>query len=175
MFQVKISIKSLTVQFVILFVVIASFLTAINAQTYQQYPQQPYYNQQDPNGSDENYSAKSPFKIEVARLEASVYRPGEEPIPLSQIPRLNKGDVLKVKIANEPVNGIMPHQSNWDWTLLVAFINPSQRNGSEETLSQEVRLKEKGWYNDNFFTVPYDSQPMIFFTRSRITERKFLN
>lgn len=148
---------------------------------YQQYPQQPYYpnyNQPyNPYGQqqDENFSAKSPFKLEIARLEASVYRPGEEPLPLSQVPRLNQGDVLKVKIANEAVNGIMPHQSKWDWTLLVAFINPSRNNGNSETLSQEIRLRDSGWYNDNFFTVPYDSQPMIFLypkpkMRSKILE-----
>jgi hypothetical protein len=164
MFQ-KITSKKLTIiHFFVGIIVIAAFADSALAQTYPQYPQQPYYgNQQyDPNGQDENYSSKSPFKIEVGRLEASVYRPGEEPLPLSQVPRLNQGDVLKVKIANEPVNGIMPHQSNWDWTLLVAFINPSRNNATEETVSQEIRLRDKGWYNDNFFTVPYDSQPMIF-------------
>lgn len=142
------------------------FQTSVSAQDeYQQYPQQyPNYNQPtNPYGQpDENHSAKSPFKLEIAKMEASVYRQGEEPLPLSQVPRLNQGDVLKVKIANEAVNGIMPHQSKWDWTLLVAFINPSRNNSTEETLSQEIRLRESGWYNDNFFTVPYDSQPMIF-------------
>ncbi len=164
MFKKITSKKVSTIHFVACLIAISVLATvSVTAQTYPQYPQQqPYYNQQNPNEYDENYSSKSPFKIEIARLEASVYRPGEEPIPLSQIPRLNKGDVLKVKIANEAVNGIMPHQSNWDWTLLVAFINPSRNNASEETLSEEVRLRDKGWYSDNFFTVPYDSQPMIF-------------
>jgi hypothetical protein len=164
MFQKNASKKVMIIHALVwVFLVVVSGIS-VTAQTYPQYPQQPYYNQQyDPNGQqDENYSSKMPFKVEIGRLEASVYRPGEEPLPLSQVPRLNKGDVVKVKIANEPVNGIMPHQSNWDWTLLVAFINPSRNNSTEETLSEEVRLRDKGWYNDNFFTVPYDSQPMIF-------------
>lgn len=154
MYQKISSAKLLVVYFLWVFVIISAI--SVHAQIQQQYPQQPIYNQQyDPYGQqqDENYSAKSPFKLEIAKLEATVYRPGEEPIPLSQIPRLNQGDVLKVKISNEPVNGIMPHQSNWDWTLAVAFINPSRNNASEETLSQEIRLREKGWYNDSFFTV----------------------
>jgi hypothetical protein len=164
MFQKIMSKKMSIIRFLVGIIVAVTFIGSAEAQTYPQYPQQPYYNQQyDPYGQqDDNYSAKSPFKVEIGRLEASVYRPGEEPLPLSQVTRLNQGDVLKVKIANEAVNGIMPHQSNWDWTLLVAFINPSRNNASEETVSEEVRLREKGWYNDNFFTVPYDSQPMIF-------------
>ncbi len=152
--------KSVIIQVLVWIVAVTALFIPGLAQTYPQ--QQPYYNQQNPNGQDDNYSAKSPFKVEVGRLEASVYRPGQEPLPLSQVPRLNQGDVLKVKIANEAVNGIMPHQSNWDWTLLVAFINPSRNNATEETVSEEIRLRDKGWYNDNFFTVPYDSQPMIF-------------
>lgn len=153
-----------------LFCTCLMFVTVIfsgfgQAQDYEQYPQQPNYpsyNPQNQNDQDENHTAKNPFKVEIGRLEATVIRSGEEPMPLSQVTRLNKGDVLKVKMSNEPVNGIMPHQTNWDWTLLVAFINPSRNNASNETLSQEVRLREKGWYNDNHFTVPFDSQPMIF-------------
>ncbi len=164
MFQKIISSRLFSINLLVCALLFSVFSTVLQAQTYpQQYPQQPYYNQQgDPNQNDENFTAKSPYKLEIAKLEANVYRPGEEPIPLSQIPRLNQGDVLKVKISNEAVNGVMPHQSNWDWTLLVAFINPSRNNASEETVSREVRLKDVGWYNDNFFTVPYDSQPMIF-------------
>ncbi|HRH45724.1 MAG TPA: hypothetical protein PKY82_29050, partial [Pyrinomonadaceae bacterium] len=163
MFQKDVSNQIKAIHFLCWMMVVAFAAVSIKAQVYQQYPQQVYNQQYDPYGQqDENYTAKSPYKLEIAKIEASVYRPGEEPLPLSQVPRLNQGDVLKVKIANDAVNGIMPHQSNWDWTLLVAFINPSRNNTSEDTVSQEIRLREKGWYNDNFFTVPYDSQPMIF-------------
>lgn len=179
MYQTTSSINKLLNYYYRIFAIILFSIT-VSAQIQQQYPQQQYpiYNQQyDPYGQqqDENYTAKSPFKLEIAKLEATVYRPGEEPLPLSQIPRLNQGDVLKVKISNEPVNGIMPHQSNWDWTLSVAFINPSRNNASEDTVSQEIRLREKGWYGDNFFTVPYDSQPIIFLYPKSNYRKKILD
>jgi hypothetical protein len=95
MFQKNASKKVMIIHALVwVFLVVVSGIS-VTAQTYPQYPQQPYYNQQyDPNGQqDENYSSKMPFKVEIGRLEASVYRPGEEPLPLSQVPRLNKGDV----------------------------------------------------------------------------------
>ncbi len=129
-------------------------------------PQNPSYPNQSyggfDNGYDNNYSSNSPFKTEVGRLDASVYRDGKDPLPLMEVPRLNQGDVLKIKMANEPVNGIMPDQSNMDWTLLVAFINPSKGSDRTNTVSEEIRLRESGWYKDYFFKVPYDSQPIIF-------------
>ena len=121
-----------------------------------------YPNNGNNNGNDNNYYANSPFKTEVARLDAIVYRNGKEPLPLMEVPRLNEGDILKIKLANEPVNGVMPSQSNLDWTLLVAFINPSKGQDKNSILSEEIRLKDSGWYKDNFFKVPYDCQPIIF-------------
>ena len=139
----------------------------VQYQQPQQQQQQVYYPQQNStngydNGYDNNYSANTPFKTEVGRIDASVYRDGKDPLPLMEVPRLNQGDVLKIKMANEPVNGIMPDQSNLDWTLLVAFINPSKGQDKTNSVSEEFRLKESGWYKDYFFKVPYDSQPIIF-------------
>lgn len=156
--------------FWMLFISVFCYSQAQYPQTQPpQQQQQVVYSQQtnQTNGGsaniyDNNYSASTPFKTEIARLDASVYRSGKDPLPLMEVPRLNEGDVLKIKLANEPVNGIMPSQSNLDWTLLVAFINPSKSPDKNNTVSEEVRLKDSGWYKDYFFKVPYDSQPIIF-------------
>lgn len=107
-------------------------------------------------------SQSSIFRQEIARLEITVQRAGKQALSLTQVPRVQAGDVLKVRMLDEPVGGIKPDQSQWDWTLLIAYINPNRNDDKEKSVSQEIKFKEKGWYKEYFFTVPYDSQPVVF-------------
>ena len=104
----------------------------------------------------------SAFKQEIARLEINVVRAGQAPLPITRVPRLEKNDVLKVRMLDEQVNGIKPDQSNFDWTFLVAYINPGRNSDSEKTVSEEINFRKRGWYKEYSFTVPYDSQPIFF-------------
>jgi len=69
----------------------------------------------------------SAFRQEIARFEITVTREGKKPLPLSQVPRVQQGDVIKVRLLEEAVNGIKPDQSQYDWTMLVTFINPNRK------------------------------------------------
>ncbi len=115
------------------------------------------------NQQSQNYMANSTaFRQEIAKMEINVVREGKLPIPISQVPRLQKGDVLKVKMLDETVNGAKPDQSNWDWTFLVAFINPGRNNDKKEAVSEEIQFRRTGWYKEYSFETPYDSQPIFF-------------
>jgi len=70
----------------------------------------------------------SAFRQEIARMEINVYRSGHDPLPMAQVPRLQKNDVIKVKLSEDPINGVKPDQSNYNWTFLIAFINPGMKN-----------------------------------------------
>jgi hypothetical protein len=140
----------------------------LNLNLYSQPFNQPNYYQQ-PNT---NYLQKSQaFRQEIARFEITVQREGRMPLSLSQVPRVQEGDVIKVKLLDEPVNGIKLDQSLYDWTLLVAFINPNRKfvdgerkskEVNQSSVSEEIQFRKKGWYREHSFTVPYDSQPVFF-------------
>ena len=139
------------------------FILSITS-SYSQVMNQPYYfnNGNQPNN---NYMANSTaFRQEIARMEITVYREGRKPLSLTQVPRVQNGDILKFKLLDEPVNGIKLDQSNYDWTLLVAFVNPNRKNSDDKqgSVSQEIQFRKTGWYREYFFTVPFDSQPIIF-------------
>lgn len=107
------------------------------------------------------------FRQEIMRMEITVTRAGKSPISITNVPRVAKDDVIKLRLLDEPVNGIKPDHSYWDWTLLVAFVNPSRRqtDGKDEkqkSVSEEIRFKKSGWYREYSFAVPYDSQPVFF-------------
>jgi hypothetical protein len=122
------------------------------------------------------YASKSSiFRQEIARLEITVQRAGKQAISLTQVPRVQKGDILKVKMLDEPVGGIRPSDSMWDWTLLIAYINPNRNDDKQKSVSEEIRFKEKGWYREYFFTVPYDSQPVVFLYPKPQYRDKILN
>lgn len=123
-----------------------------------------------------NYLARSTaFNQEVARIEINVARNGEGTLPVTQVPRLRKDDVLKVRLLDEQVNGVKPDQSNWDWTFLVAYINPGRNNEREQSVSREIQFRKTGWYKEYTFIVPYDSQPIFFlYTKSKYRD-KILN
>lgn len=115
-----------------------------------------------------NYMQKSvAFKQEIMRMVINVQR-GKVTLPITQVPRIGKNDVIKLKLLDEAVGGIKPHQSLWDWTILVAFINPNRRADVkidgvwQSSVSQEVQFRKTGWYREYSFTVPYDSQPVFF-------------
>lgn len=141
--------------------------------------------------SNQNYLRNSSaFRQEIARFEITVTREGLTPLSLSQVPRVQKSDILKVKLLDEAVNGIKPDQSLYDWTLLVAFINPNRKitdkddsphpnelskdqnadrnkksaaiDERQSSVSQEIQFRKTGWYREYSFTVPYDSQPVFF-------------
>lgn len=118
------------------------------------------------------------FQQEIARVEITVERSGEIPLPMTLVPRIQKDDLLRVKLLDEPINGILPNESLWDWTLLVAFINPSRNEIGAESVSREVNFKRDGWYREHVFKVPYDSQPVFFlYPRSKYRKKiqKFLH
>lgn len=126
---------------------------------YAQYPQNNFMMNQ-PN---QNYLANSNvFRQEIARMEINVTRAGKGPLPITQVPRLEKGDILKFRLMDELVNGLKPDQSNYDWTFLVAFINPGLNDDIVQTVSEEINFKKKGWYKEHILVVPYDSQPIFF-------------
>ena len=110
-----------------------------------------------------NYlSNSSAFKQEIARLEITVARQGKTSISITQVPRLQKDDVLKVRLLDEQVNGTKPDQSNWNWTFSVAFINPGLNKDKDKSVSEEIQFRKTGWYKEYSFVVPYDSQPIFF-------------
>lgn len=123
-----------------------------------------------------NYMANSTaFKQEIAKMEINVVRQGKDPLPLTQVPRLEKNDILKVRMLEDQVNGMKPDQSNWNWTFLVAFINPGRNNEKDEIVSDEIQFRKSGWYNEYSFTVPYDCQPMFFLYSKPNYKGKILN
>ena len=126
------------------------FASQILAQTYGN----PY--------QQNNLSRRSAFRQEIARLNITVERAGQIPLPMSLVPRVQEGDILRVQMLDEPINGIRPSDSFWDWTLTVAFINPSRNELEQESVSREIYFKRDGWYRDHAFKVPYDSQPVFF-------------
>jgi len=126
----------------------------------QGYNQPNYFTQNQPN---RNYMANSTaFKQEIARMEINVVRGGRQPMPITQVPRLQKNDVLKVRMLEEEIGGLKPDQSNWDWTFLATFVNPGRNNNQEDAVSREINFRKTGWYREYSFTVPFDSQPIFF-------------
>ncbi len=132
-------------------ILILSFLIVPNGYTQTYQP-----------GYTNELQGKKAFQREIARVEITVARPGEIPLPITLVPRVQKDDILRVKMVEEPINGIRPNESLWDWTLLVAFINPSRNEVEQESVSREVNFKRDGWYREHLFKVPYDSQPIFF-------------
>ena len=130
-----------------------------------------------------NYIKSNLFRQEIARFEINVVRGNKAPLPITQVPRVNKDDILKVRLLDEAVNGIKLDQSLWDWTFLVTYINPNRRTAEfaknkfqkdePGTVSDEIRFSKQGWYREYSFTVPYDSQP-VFFLYPRPKYRKQL-
>jgi hypothetical protein len=117
--NLKLVSKVLFRSIVLLFLLLWTFFP-VSAQQFQQ----PYYSPQ----SNQNYLRNSQaFRQEIARFEITVNREGFAPLSLSQVPRVNKGDVLKIKLLDESVNGIKLDQSLYDWTMLVAFVNPNRK------------------------------------------------
>lgn len=110
-----------------------------------------------------NYlKSSAAFRQEIARLDISVRRAGRT-LPITEVPRAQKDDVIKIRLLDEAVGGIKPDQSNWDWTLVVAFINPNRGYDQEKSVSEEIRFRKSGWYKEYAVTVPYDAQPVFFF------------
>ncbi|MCB1025670.1 MAG: hypothetical protein KDB79_14835, partial [Acidobacteria bacterium] len=103
-----------------------------------------------------------PFKQEIARLLITVERAGREELSISKVPRVQKDDLLRIRLVDEPINGIKPDQSLWDWTLVAAFVNPSRKEVSEDSVSREINFRTEGWYREYQLKVPYDSQPVFF-------------
>lgn len=147
-------------------VILVSNYSAVFAQDFTQ----PY------NYQNTNYMSNSTaFKQEIARLEINVARQGKGQMPISQVPRLQKDDVLKVRLLEEAVNGIKPDQSNWQWTLLIAYVNPALNGNSERAVSEEIQFKKTGWYKEYSFVVPYDNQPIFFLYPKPNYREKILN
>lgn len=141
------------------------FVSYGNLICYSQQPAASQFtgSQQTNNQPTRNYLSNSAaFKQEIARMEINVVRDGKRVLPITQVPRVQKDDVIKVRLLDEAVNGIKPDQSNWDWTFLVAFVNPSRNSDKEKSVSDEIRFRKSGWYKEYSFIVPFDSQPVFF-------------
>ena len=136
----------------LIFAFLVPFSSSVSAQTYGY----------QAGGYPDGYVRKSAFQQEIARLQITVERVGQTPLPISLVPRVQKSDLLRVQMLDEPINGIRPEESFWDWTLVVAFVNPSRNEIEEESVSREVYFKRDGWYREHLFKVPYDSQPVFF-------------
>lgn len=127
------------------------------------------------NQQSKNYLSNSvAFRQEIARMEMNVVRGGKF-LPITQVPRVEKDDVIKVRMLDEAVGGIKPDQSNWDWTFLVAFVNPNRNNDKQKSVSEEIRFRKTGWYKEYSFQVPYDSQPVFFLYPKANYRGKILN
>ncbi len=142
--------------------------------SFSQVIQPNYYNGNQP--PTNNYMANSSaFRQEIARMEINVVRQGKAPLSITQVPRLEKDDVLKIRLLEEQVNGMKPDQGNWDWSFLVAFVNPARNNAKEESVSEEIQFRKSGWYKQYSFVVPYDSQPIFFLYPKPKYRAKILN
>ena len=119
--------------------------TSIRAQVYQS-----------------SYNSRRVFSQEIARLEITVQRENKLPLPISLVPRIRKNDLLRVRMRDEPINGIRPDRSFWNWSLVVAFVNPSLKDVEQKAVSREIYFKRDGWFKEHVFIVPYDSQPVFF-------------
>lgn len=82
------------------------------------------------------------FRQEIMRLEINVVRQGKS-LSITQVPRVQKDDIIKMRVLEEAVGGIRPDQSMWDWTFLVAFVNPNRQmdTGSDKdsAVSEEIQ------------------------------------
>ena len=136
--------------------------------------------------SSGNYLKNSAaFRQEIMRMEINVVR-GARVLPITQVPRVRKGDIIRMHLLDEAAGGIKPSESLWNWTFLVAFINPNRKSttgGGKDginpsggnghtpannigdqsgTVSEEIQFRRSGWYKEYSFVVPYDSQPVFF-------------
>lgn len=128
---------------------------------HAQYVYQP--NSYAPGQPNTNYMANSTaFRQEIAKVEINVVRDGKAKLPITQVPRLQKDDVVVVRLLDEAVNGVKPDKSNWDWTFVAVFLNPGANTDKEKAVSEEIQFKRQGWYREHSFVVPFDSQPMFF-------------
>jgi len=119
-----------------------------------------------------NFIPRNAFQQEIARLEITVEREGHIPLPLTMVPRVRKGDLIRVRMLDETINGIKPDESFWNWTLVLAFVNPSRNKKQEESVSREINFKRDGWYREHLFKAPFDSQPVFFlYPKSRYRKK----
>lgn len=153
--------------FIFIFTLTQTFFAQVNG-VQPQYQAQ-YFAPQQNSG---NYLRNSnTFRQEIARFQINVVREGKEPLPITQVPRVQKGDLLKIKLSDEQVGGLKLDQTQWNWTFLVAYINPLRKMADSENkiskeksnpISEEIQFRKTGWYKEYSFTVPYDSQPVFF-------------
>lgn len=130
--------------------------------TYSQVVQSGAFTVGQPQYNNNYLSNSSAFKQEIARMEINVIRQDKIPVSITQVPRLQKDDVLKIRLLDEQVNGTKIDQSNWNWTLSVAYINPGIKKDKESAVSEEIQFRKSGWYKEYTLVVPYDCQPIFF-------------
>ncbi|MBX7174289.1 MAG: hypothetical protein K1X72_25170 [Pyrinomonadaceae bacterium] len=158
--------------FIFFILLVVAFFISSGKLAFAQQPFQNNFVINQPN----NYMANSTvFRQEIARMEINVVRAGKAPLPINQVPRLEKDDILKVRLIDEAVNSLKPDQSNFDWTFLVAYINPGRNDDSNKTVSEEINFKKRGWYKEYSFLVPYDCQPIFFLYPKPQYRSKILN
>ncbi len=145
--------------YLVLAVVLGVFLTAMPVVGQHYSPNQ------------NNGVRQTAFRQEIARLNITVERGGGIPLPIKMVPRVRRGDVIRVRLIDQQINGIRPDESQWDWSLVVAFINPSKNEADDRSVSREINFRRDGWYREHSVKAPYDSQP-IFFLYTRQGYRK---
>ena len=47
-------------------------------------------------------------------------------LPITMVSRLQNGDIIRVRMLEQPINGDHLNKNLWDWTFVVAFINPGK-------------------------------------------------
>jgi hypothetical protein len=167
--------KLMKTSFLILLLFVFGIIFAPQIGAQQSFQQSSY----NPQPNTNYLRSSQAFRHEIARFEITVHREGRLPLSLSQVPRVEKGDLIKVRLLDEAINGIKLDQSLYNWTLLVAFINPNRKfsasgqgpvvsgqkgenRSAQSSVSEEIDFRKKGWYREHSFTVPYDSQPVFF-------------
>ena len=145
--------------YLVLAVVLGVFLTAIPVVGQQYGPVQ------------NNVARQNAFRQEIAKLNITVERSEGIPLPIKMVPRVRRGDVIRIRLIDQPINGIRPKESLWDWSLAVAFVNPGRNEAGAGSVSREINFRRDGWYREHSVKAPYDSQP-IFFLYTRQGYRK---
>ena len=93
---------------------------------------------------DQQLSSRA-FGHEIARLAVTVDRLGSKlrcPFHLSQ---LKTGDILRVRMIDQSINGISSSRSFWDWTLVFAYVNPNRNISRKDSVSREINFRRHGW------------------------------
>lgn len=151
--KINYRLKKIPLRNVAQLIILLAFLLLRLFQTVSAQTMQPQFSTQFQQNNNNYLRNSTAFRQEIARFEFTVHREGKQPLSLSQVPRVQQGDVIKVKLLNEAVNGVKLDQSLYNWTMLVAFINPNRKfvDGKQSAVSsQQLAVRNKNGLNNSF-------------------------